>query len=102
MAENTNENAEWDARCNQCGRCCFEKLEDDRGNIFYTQTPCRYLDVVSRRCKVFERRFIINPTCVQLTPELIATLRWLPLDCGYRLATAELPIPSKRGKRNSR
>lgn len=75
---------EWDSLCKQCGRCCFEKIEDDRGNIFYTQTACRFLDVVSRECKVFERRFEICPSCVKLTPELVSTLRWLPRDCGYR------------------
>jgi uncharacterized cysteine cluster protein YcgN (CxxCxxCC family) len=77
------EDPAWDSRCKQCGRCCFEKIEDERGNIFYTQTACRFLDVVSRECKVFDRRFEINPSCVKLTPELVSTLRWLPRDCGY-------------------
>ena len=74
----------WDSYCNQCGLCCFEKIEDERGNIFYTQTPCRHLDVISRECQIFERRFEIYSSCVKLTPELVRTLRWLPPDCGYR------------------
>ena len=74
---------EWESRCRTCGSCCFEKFENDRGTIFYTQTPCRYLDVVSRRCRVYNNRFAINPECIKLTPELVATLRWLPSDCGY-------------------
>ena len=78
------EAADWDSRCKQCGECCFEKIEDERGNIFYTRTACRFLDVVSRECKIFERRFEINPGCIKLTPELVQTLRWLPRDCGYR------------------
>lgn len=78
----------WDSYCNRCGMCCFEKIEDDRGNIFYTQTPCRYLNVVSRKCKIFERRFEINNSCIKLTPELVRTLRWLPPDCGYRKMVA--------------
>jgi uncharacterized protein len=73
----------WEALCRQCGRCCFEKLENDRGTIFYTQTPCRYLDVATRSCKIYERRFAINPECVQLTPELVKSLRWLHDECGY-------------------
>ena len=73
----------WDALCKQCGACCFEKFEDDRGRIIYTQTACRYLDIVTRRCRIFDRRFEINPSCVKLTPELVPTLRWLPSDCGY-------------------
>lgn len=75
---------QWDSICKRCGRCCFEKLEDERGNILYTQTACRYLDVNSRACKIFERRFQINPDCVKLTPELVQSLRWLPRDCAYR------------------
>ena len=83
------EDADWDSRCKQCGECCFEKIEDERGNIFYTRTACRFLDVVSRRCKIFERRFEINPSCVKLTPELVETLRWLPRDCGYHRTVAQ-------------
>ncbi len=78
------EDQSWDGICKRCGMCCFEKIEDERGNIFYTQTPCRYLDVVSRQCKIFERRFEICSSCIKLTPELVRTLRWLPPDCGYR------------------
>ncbi len=89
MAEEPLENPQWDSRCKQCGLCCFEKFEDKRGNIFYTQTPCRYLDVVSRQCTIYERRLIINPVCIKLTPELVPTLRWLPTDCGYRVSSGD-------------
>jgi uncharacterized cysteine cluster protein YcgN (CxxCxxCC family) len=84
VVDTGKEDPDWDNLCLQCGRCCFEKIEDERGNIFYTQTACRYLDVISRQCKVFDRRFEINPSCVKLTAELVDTLRWLPRDCGYR------------------
>jgi len=93
------ENADWDSRCKQCGRCCFEKIEDERGNIFYTQTACRFLDVVSRECKIFERRFEINPSCIKLTPELVQTLRWLPRDCGYHHKAVEPGTGSQKRKR---
>ena len=84
MTEHATADSGWESLCKQCGLCCFEKIEDERGNIFYTRTPCRYLDVVSRHCAIYERRFTINPTCIKLTPELARTLRWLPSDCGYR------------------
>lgn len=92
------ENSDWDSRCKQCGSCCFEKIEDERGNIFYMQSACRFLDIVTRRCKIFERRFEINPSCVQLTPELVQTLRWLPRDCGYR----HMPVEPSTASRKSR
>jgi uncharacterized protein len=99
MTDAFSADSSWDDLCKQCGLCCFEKLEDDRGTIFYTQTPCRYLDVTTRRCKIFERRFEINPCCMKLTPELVATLRWLPNDCGYRQPAIALPIEPRRIRR---
>jgi uncharacterized protein len=96
MTENSTADTPWDALCKQCGRCCFDKWEDERGKITYTDIACRYLDVASRRCKIFEQRFTINPGCIKLTPELVQTLRWLPPDCGYRPPAVELPRHNKR------
>lgn len=77
-----NEQA-WEAICEQCGLCCFEKIESEGGAIFFTRTPCRYLDITSRLCKIYDRRFEINPECVKLTPELVKELQWLHNGCGY-------------------
>lgn len=98
MSVSTKEDKDWDSRCKQCGSCCFEKIEDERGNIFYMQSACRYLDVDSRQCKIFERRFEINPSCVKLTPELVSTLRWLPPDCGYHDNDVKTPEKTKKGR----
>jgi uncharacterized cysteine cluster protein YcgN (CxxCxxCC family) len=92
--------ADWDSHCNQCGKCCFEKIENDNGTIYYTQTACRFLDVISRKCKIYERRFEINPSCIQLTPDLVQTLIWLPRDCGYRYSCAE--AAKKPGNKRNR
>jgi len=87
---------DWEAQCNGCGSCCFEKFENERGTIFYTQTPCRYLDVVTRQCRIYENRFSINPECVKLTPELVETLRWLPKECGYKkVKSPEHEVPRR-------
>jgi uncharacterized cysteine cluster protein YcgN (CxxCxxCC family) len=98
MPECAPETTDWDSRCKQCGSCCFEKIEDQRGNIFYMQSACRFLDVDSRRCKIYERRFEINPSCVKLTPDLVQSLRWLPRDCGYRRMTDD-PVRASRKSR---
>lgn len=93
---------EWEDLCLGCGSCCFEKIEDERGTIFYTQTPCRYLDVVTRHCRIYDNRFAINPECVKLTPELVPALHWLPRNCGYVAPLqAELPVQprQRRGRR---
>jgi len=97
------EDGEWEARCRGCGSCCFEKNEDERGTIFYTQTPCRYLDVVTRHCRIYDNRFAINPECVKLTPDLVPTLRWLPRDCGYVVPRHDdLPPLPGRGRHRRR
>ena len=88
MIEHLLDKKTWDALCRRCGRCCFEKIEDERGRVTYTTTACRYLDLDSRQCKIFENRFRINPECIALTPELVCTLDWLPDDCGYRAMLA--------------
>jgi uncharacterized cysteine cluster protein YcgN (CxxCxxCC family) len=90
MKKHGNEDhSDWESLCEQCGLCCFEKIEDESGTIFFTQTPCRYLDVVTRKCKVYKRRFVINPECVKLNPELVREIRWLHDGCGYRKALVE-------------
>lgn len=86
MLFNMNDNENWESLCRHCGLCCFEKLEDDSGTIFYTATPCRYFDVVTRECLIYDRRFEINPECIKLTEMLVKELPWLPDECGYRRA----------------
>ncbi len=104
MNRTTDNHAVWESLCERCGLCCFEKIEDESGTIFFTRTPCRYLDVVTRECRVYERRFEINPECVKLTPELVGQLRWLHDGCAYRKTLQEKsaskvsPSPDGRGR----
>jgi len=99
MTDAPIENEEWEALCRGCGMCCFEKIEDERGTIFYTLKPCRYLDVDTRQCRIYDKRFTINPECIKLTPELVQTLRWLPRDCGYVTPPPRnVPPPPGRGR----
>jgi len=93
------ENEEWESRCHGCGECCFEKIEDDQGTIFYLMSACRYLDLETRQCRIYENRFVINPDCVKLTAELVPTLRWLPRKCGYLEVTPpDVPPMPQRGR----
>jgi uncharacterized cysteine cluster protein YcgN (CxxCxxCC family) len=86
MVEQEKNLAEWESLCNRCGLCCFEKIEDENGTIFFTAIPCRYLDVATRNCRIYDRRFEIYPECIQLTESLVRELTWLHDDCGYRKA----------------
>jgi len=73
--------AEWEAICNNCGRCCYEKL-DYRGQIFYTKTPCPHLDTDTNMCRIYLQRSELHPECAQLTPALLEA-GILPEDCPY-------------------
>ena len=78
--------AEWEALCDGCGRCCLNKLEDwDTGAIHWTNVGCRLLDDSTCRCADYPNRQAIVPDCIQLTPETVRSLSWLPPTCGYRL-----------------
>jgi len=89
---------EWERLCNKCGLCCFEKFENENGAIFFTSTPCRYLDVITRECRIYNRRFEIYPECVKLTETLVRELAWLHDECGYRKALG-IRRKSKRKQR---
>ncbi len=76
-----NNSSEWEEICERCGRCCYEKY-DYRGKIFYSDTPCEYLDTKTNQCRIYAQRSEINPGCVRLTPELVVS-GILPPDCPY-------------------
>src|SRR5688500_10417759 len=78
--------AEWESLCDGCGRCCLNKLEDfDTAEIVWTDVACRLLDEGTCRCTNYPGRQAEVPDCIQLTPESVRTLSWLPPTCGYRL-----------------
>jgi len=77
---------EWEALCDGCGACCLIQLEDeDTNERVFTKVACKLLDVGSCRCKSYENRTEIVPSCSKVTPELLETADWLPPTCAYRL-----------------
>ncbi|ALD02369.1 flagellin N-methylase [Acinetobacter sp. TTH0-4] len=77
--------AEWEALCDGCGLCCLIKLEDEDSNeVAYTKVACKLLDCQTARCSDYKQRFKFVPDCIQLTPEKLATIHWLPPSCAYR------------------
>ncbi|MFP1632389.1 YcgN family cysteine cluster protein [Zhengella sp. ZM62] len=77
---------QWESLCDGCGKCCLAKLEDeDTGEIYWTSVGCRLFDAGSCRCSDYANRAALVADCVQLTPENVRTIAWLPSTCAYRL-----------------
>ncbi len=88
-----SESEAWEALCQRCGRCCYEKIEFE-GEVYYTDEPCEKLEVSSGLCTVYENRHLARPGCAALTPEIIR-LGVLPADCPYasRVGPCKAPHP---------
>jgi len=78
--------ARWEAVCRRCGECCFEKTIDAQGVVHTLAIPCRFLDIHSRSCRIYHQRLQAEEDCIQLTPENLPELDWLPENCSYRAA----------------
>lgn len=86
--------AEWEALCDGCGKCCLHKVEDeDSGRIYFTNVRCRLLDAERACCMHYETRNSYVPDCVRLAPETVDDIVWLPRTCAYRLRNEGLPLP---------
>jgi uncharacterized cysteine cluster protein YcgN (CxxCxxCC family) len=86
--------AEWEALCDGCGKCCLNKLEDpDTAEIAFTRVACRLLDDSTCRCSQYEIRRQFVPECVVLTPKTISKVAyWLPTTCAYKLVHEGRPL----------
>lgn len=85
---------EWESLCDGCGRCCLVKLEDeDTGRVYFTEIACRLLDVTTCRCSDYAHRRRRVRDCLKLTPDLAASLAWLPPTCAYRLRAEGRRLP---------
>ena len=86
---------EWESLCDGCAKCCLHKIEDeDNGEIFYTDVACNQLDLDSCQCKNFSKRTDLVDDCIELTKEKLASLKWLPQSCAYRLLDEGKELPS--------
>jgi hypothetical protein len=85
---------EWESLCDGCAKCCLIKLEDeDTAEVVYTGLHCRMLDAGTCRCSDYPNRRAHVPDCVQLTPDNLSTLDWMPRTCAYRLVAAGKDLP---------
>ena len=72
---------EWEALCNQCGKCCYDKVW--RGSrLMLLKSACAFLDTETNLCKCYEDRFANEPLCMPVGAEIIQ-MGGLPGDCPY-------------------
>ena len=85
---------EWEALCDGCGICCLFKVEDeDSREVHLTNVACRFLDLKSCTCQLYDQRISAMPTCIKLSPSKVENLTWLPETCTYRLILHSKPLP---------
>ncbi|MGC8119073.1 YcgN family cysteine cluster protein [Marinobacter sp. VGCF2001] len=85
---------EWESLCDGCGKCCLQKLEDeDTGEVYHTNLACRYMNLETCGCSVYEQRLEKVPGCTVITPGTINHYHWLPYTCAYRTLAEGRPLP---------
>lgn len=86
--------AEWEAICDGCGKCCLVKLQDEETNeIAFTDIACRLLDTDDCHCRHYQQRLELVPDCVKLTKDNLAQINFMPPSCSYRLLNEGKPLP---------
>ena len=74
----------WDAICNRCGKCCYEKEFIQGGALIIDyEKPCRFLDEETMLCRVYVNRFNACKECRKVTFWTVLFSPALPPDCGY-------------------
>lgn len=83
LAEMNHE--EWEALCDGCGQCCLIKLQDEcSGQVEYTRVVCHLFDEQRCRCTRYAERTRLVPDCLEIRPESLGELTYLPFTCAYR------------------
>lgn len=86
--------SEWESLCDNCGKCCCIRLEDDEtGDIYITDVACKLFDPSSCKCTDYPNRSKKVPDCVTLTKANVDQLHWMPQTCAYRLISEGKDLP---------
>ncbi len=86
---------EWESLCDNCGKCCVIKLQNEENNeLFYTNVSCKLLNTENCKCTNYKNRKNIVPDCVKLTPNNLTQLTWMPATCAYKLVNEGKDLPN--------
>ncbi len=78
---------EWESLCDGCGKCCLHKLIDEADAedvLHYTDVSCRLLNEKTGHCSNYSERKRLVPGCVEITPDNVHELTYMPESCAYR------------------
>ena len=93
LAEMTAE--EWESLCDNCGKCCLHKLEDeDTGKIAFTSVACRLINLNTCRCTRYNERTKLVVECLDIRKLDVEKYNWLPATCAYRLLDEGNELPA--------
>ena len=93
LAEMTAE--EWESLCDNCGKCCLHKLEDeDTGKIAFTSVACRLINLNTCRCTRYNERTKLVVECLDIRKLDVENFNWLPATCAYRLLNEGKKLPA--------
>ena len=93
LAEMTAE--EWESLCDNCGKCCLHKLEDeDTGKIAFTSVACRLINLNTCRCTRYNERTKLVAECLDIRKLDVEKYNWLPSTCAYRLLNEGNELPA--------
>ena len=87
--------AEWEALCDGCGRCCLHKLQDEEDDqVYFTDVVCRLFDQRQGGCQKYEQRQQLVADCLSIRDAGEAVFAFLPSTCAYRLRFQGQPLPA--------
>ena len=86
---------EWESLCDNCGKCCLHKLEDeDTGKIAFTSVACRLIKLNTCRCTRYNERTKFVDECLDIRKLDVEKYNWLPSTCAYRLLNEGKELPA--------
>ena len=70
------------------------RKDDETNEVAYTKVSCKLLDCKTGHCSDYPNRIEHVPDCIQLTPEKLENIHWLPSSCAYQRMSEGKSLPS--------